>query len=73
MVVQEIDRDSNEVPHYLPGTNPFSTEFAQRHQIPVEATRGGAETMYPDYMEKLRAMPLPPPLPAPTAGARPAR
>jgi len=72
-VVQEIDRDFNEVPHYLPGTNPFSTEFAQRHQIPVEATRGGAETMYPDYMEKLRAMPLPPPLPAPKAGARPAR
>ena len=72
-VVQEIDRDTHIVPHYLPGTNPFATEFAQRHQIPVEATRGGAETMYPDYMEKLKTMPLPPKLPPPAAGAQPVR
>jgi len=71
-VVQEVDRQKHQVPHYLPGTNPFATEFAQRHRIPVEATRGGAETMYPDYVEKLRAMPVPPPLPAPQrAGTAP--
>jgi hypothetical protein len=61
-VVQEIDRESNVVPHYLPGTNPFATEYAQRHGVPVEATRGGAATMYPDYIEKLKTMPIPPPL-----------
>ena len=27
-VVQEVDRDEGEVPHYLPGTNPYTTEFA---------------------------------------------
>jgi hypothetical protein len=62
-VVQEVDRLKHLVPHYLPGANPFATEFAQRHRIPVDATRGGGETMYPDYIEKLRVMPVPPPLP----------
>lgn len=62
-IVQEIDRAPGEVPHFLPGTNPYLTEFAQRHQIPVQATEGGAETMYPEYRAKLRTM-RPPPRPA---------
>jgi hypothetical protein len=33
------------VPHFLPGENPYIDEFAIEHGIPVEATRGGAETM----------------------------
>ncbi len=48
-VVEEVDRPKGVVPHHLPGTNPYLTEFATKHGIPVEATRGGAETMYPDY------------------------
>jgi hypothetical protein len=56
-VVQEIDRDRHEVPHFLPGTNPYLTEFATRHGLPPDAARGGAETMYPDYMQKMRAQP----------------
>jgi hypothetical protein len=66
-VVQEIDRESGEVPHLLPGTNPYLTEFAARERLPVEATRGGAETMYPDFIQKMRTM-SPPPAPKPTAG-----
>jgi hypothetical protein len=42
------------VPHFLPGTNPYMEEFATRHKIPVEAARGGAETMYPEFRAKLR-------------------
>ena len=34
------------VPHYLPGKSPFQGEFAKKMGIPVEATRGGAETMF---------------------------
>ena len=60
-VVQEIDRAKGEVPHYLPGTNPYLTEFATKHNIPVDATRGGAETMYPEFRAKLKTMPPPPP------------
>jgi hypothetical protein len=43
------------VPHYLPGTNTNLQEFAVRHNLPFEATRGGAETMYPEYQLKLPA------------------
>jgi hypothetical protein len=59
-VVQEVDREPGAVPSSLPGTNPYLTEFANRYRIPVEATRGGAATMYPEYRAKLRAMPPPP-------------
>jgi hypothetical protein len=54
--VVEVPRPRGEVPHHLPGTNPFLKEFAQRHNLPFEATRGGAETMYPEYREKVAAM-----------------
>jgi hypothetical protein len=49
-----------EVPHYLPGKNPFVREFATQSGIPLEAAMGGAETMYPEYMMKLRQLPAPP-------------
>lgn len=55
-IVQEIDREAGEIPHYLPGTNPYTTEFAVRYRLPVEATRGGAETMYPEFLQKLRSL-----------------
>src|SRR6476620_10187504 len=45
--VVEIDRPKGFVPHHLPGTNPFLTEFAAKHGLPAEAVRGGAETTYP--------------------------
>ena len=41
------------IPHFLPGKNPFDREFAEKNGVPYEATRGGAETMYPDYRKKL--------------------
>jgi hypothetical protein len=44
------------VPHYLPGQNPFLTEFATRFGVPHEAARGGAATMYPEYRKKIDAM-----------------
>jgi hypothetical protein len=44
------------VPSHMPGTNPFLNEFAARHGIPPEAARGGAETMYPEYIAKMKSM-----------------
>jgi hypothetical protein len=52
-VVEEVDRPRGLVPHHLPGTNKFLFEFAQHHGVPSEATRGGAETMYPEYRLKM--------------------
>jgi hypothetical protein len=52
----EVPRGEGEIPHYLPGQNPYLEEFAQKQGLPAEATRGGAETMYAEYMERLRTM-----------------
>ena len=40
--------------HHLPGTNEYLEEYAVSQGIPVEAARGGAETMYPEYLETIR-------------------
>jgi glyoxylase-like metal-dependent hydrolase (beta-lactamase superfamily II) len=60
-VVQEVDRKKGEIPSFLPGTNPYTTEFATRHKLSVDATRGGADTMYPDFLTKGRSSATSPP------------
>ena len=52
-VVDEVDRPKGKVPHELPGENHFLGEFGQKYNIPIEATRGGAETMYPELPRKI--------------------
>ncbi len=52
----EEDRPRGVVPHYLPGQNPYLTEYSTMRRIPFEASRGGAETMYPEYQRKLQGM-----------------
>jgi hypothetical protein len=44
------------VPSHLPGSNTFLREFAAKFNLPFEPTRGGAETMYPEYMTKMQTM-----------------
>jgi glyoxylase-like metal-dependent hydrolase (beta-lactamase superfamily II) len=51
-VVVEVVRPKGSVPHHLPGKNPYLTEFAEKAGIPFEVTRGGAETIYPEYQLK---------------------
>ena len=41
------------VPHHLPGTNPFLHEVADWYGLPFEGVRGGAETLYPEYRQKM--------------------
>lgn len=52
----EEDRPRGAVPHYLPGKNPYLTEYSTNRGIAFEASRGGAETMYPEYQAKLKGM-----------------
>ncbi len=52
----EVYHEPGTVPAYAPGTNPFLTEWAQRWGIPPEATRGGPETMYPEYIKTMATM-----------------
>jgi cyclase len=42
-------RRKDEVPAYLPGENPFLSEFPKRYGVPENPALGGAETMYPEY------------------------
>ena len=57
--VTEIDRPNSVVPHHMPGQNPFVLEFAAKYRVPQAAARGGAETMYPEYQQKLKGLPVP--------------
>jgi hypothetical protein len=45
------DRPLGWVPHWPIGTH--HTEFAERFGIPFEATRGGRESLYPEYVDKI--------------------
>jgi hypothetical protein len=56
-VEEVVGRKDGEVPNYLPGENPFLKEYETAHpMVPEAAARGGAETMYPEYQLKLKAM-----------------
>jgi hypothetical protein len=50
----EVAQRPETVPHYLPGRNPYLTEVTRIYNIPAEAARGGAATMYPEYTKKLK-------------------
>ena len=54
--VVEIPRPRGVVPHFQPGANPFLREFADQFKIPLAAALGGAETGYPEYQMKIKAM-----------------
>jgi hypothetical protein len=49
----EVPRAADVVPNHLPGTNPFLHEVADWYGLPYEATRGGAETLYPEYRKRM--------------------
>lgn len=52
----EVGLAPDYVPHILPGQNDYLTEFAERYGIPFEATRGGAESTYPEYMKLIKEL-----------------
>lgn len=54
--VVEVDAlKRGQVPHYMPGENPFLKEFQEGRGIPAIAARGGAETMYPEFQARVKA------------------
>lgn len=54
-VVEIATQEPGDVPAYMPGEHPFEYEFNDRYNLPPIATRGGAETMYPEFQMKLNA------------------
>jgi cyclase len=53
----ELPKDKNEVPHYLPGQNPWIGEFAAKHAMPAAGVRGGAETLLPEWRPGAKPVP----------------
>jgi hypothetical protein len=45
--------EKGQVPHFLPGENPYVAEVRQRYGIAPNAPTAGAETMYPEFVKKL--------------------
>jgi hypothetical protein len=52
--VPEVPLAEGVVPNWLPGTNPYLREFSEWYGVPYDATRGGAETMYPEYRQRMK-------------------
>ena len=53
-VLEITTRPKGDVPHYLPGENPFMQEFPKKFGLPENAALGGAETMYPEYRSSMK-------------------
>ncbi len=49
-----VGRPADYVPHFPLGTR--HTDVSKIFRIPFDATQGGSETLYPDYIPKLRQM-----------------
>ena len=58
---EEVVHARGTVPHFLPGTSNYIKEFATEQDLPEEAVRGGAATMYPEFMKKFIGRPAPQP------------
>ena len=52
----EVVRPPGVIPHMLPGKNDELIKYAITYGLPFEATRGYAEALYPEYLEKLKTM-----------------
>jgi hypothetical protein len=53
-VVEIPDQKRGAVPHFMPGQNPFLQEFRDQYHLPEIATRGGAQTMYPEFQQLMK-------------------
>ena len=51
---QIFGRAPDQVPNYLLGQNPFVKEYADKYKIPLLGHLGGPETMYPEFVAKLK-------------------
>ena len=53
-VEEETDHPQGWVPSRLPGAATDVEDYAKKYSLPVDAAKGGAETMYPDYRKKMK-------------------
>ena len=51
---QITGRAPDKVPNYLLGQQPYADEYAKRYKLPLIAGVAGAESMYPEFLAKLK-------------------
>lgn len=47
-------REKGNVPHYLPGENPFLGDLRSRYGLAPDTPTGGPQTIYPDFLKALQ-------------------
>lgn len=52
---QILDRPPDKVPNYLFAEQPFAKEFSRVYKLPLISGVGGAESIYPEFMAKLKS------------------
>ncbi len=67
-VVEEVDRDPNEVPHYLPGKNPYMADYRAEVHLDVPGVGGGAATLLPEFARRVANEPATPAQPPRRSG-----
>ena len=56
--IEEGETVPGVVPSYFAGENPWVPEYAATHNLPQEVTLGGAMTMYPEYRQRMKTLPV---------------
>jgi hypothetical protein len=51
--VPELVGEPDYVPNHLPGANPFLREIIDWYGLPEAGVRGGSETLYPEFLDRL--------------------
>ena len=49
-VVEVATREEGDVPHYLPGQNPYLESSRKQARLPSDGAAGGAKTLYPEWL-----------------------
>jgi hypothetical protein len=56
VVIEESTNDKGVVPQFMPGENPYRTEFADRYNIPSEVMVDGSKLIYPEYQARIKEL-----------------
>jgi hypothetical protein len=60
--VTEIPRHEGDIPMHLPNQIAVEQDYPVRNHVPLKASLGGAETMFPEYQDTIKTLPANPPL-----------
>lgn len=60
--VTEIPRREGQIPMHFPNQTAVEEDWAVRNHVPIKASMGGVDTMFPDYQDTMRTLPPNPPI-----------